>query len=423
MIQVKAVRKFKQLISRRRPEILESILGQQLRIVLPPEPIDSAKTLRVPIHRSQTSDIDERRPIEQALVREGVHRRIDADKLDKPLTSRDDAAVLGRGVIKPVTTELHISEAAEDGESNDLLKQSAHPLDHISHLDGVEDFHGKGQAHDPLSEEFRFLAVGPAAGQYPRTPRDSPPIVSESPSAAEENIYDAAYHEEVERIRKNSSNATLYMTRRVEDTHKYKDDQNMLGIGEDKLMQGIHGLIAKAKDARKQHEEEDSDDKKVPKDSGLKSLIQGGASPEGIKKLKQAAVEDFRNNYQDQESSSIKASAKKLAQAAIQDIKDVPQNIPSHSKTRTDQKDTTSGSSSVKSTIKDLISQHREQKNKPTEQEDPDKDGSSMAYFKAAVKDIKQTNLTNKAQKKKKKDADNTMPGLEAIADASTRKL
>ena len=421
---MKAVRKFKRLLSRRRPEILDSILGQQLRIVLPPEPINSAKTSRVRFDRSHSSDIDERRPIEQALVREGVHRKIDADKLDKPLTSRDDAAVLGRGVVKPVTTESHYSDAPEHGEFHDLLQPSAHPLDKISHLDGVEDFHGKGQAHDPLSEEFRFLAVGPAAGQYPRTPQDTPPIVSESPSAAEENIYDTAYHEEVERIRKNSRNATLYMTRRVQDTHKYKDDQNMLGLGEDKLVRGIHKLVTKAKDARKQHEEEDDDEKK---DNGLKSLIQGGASPAGIKKLKQAAIEDLKKTHQNQETSNIKSDTEKLAEAAAEDI------TSHHSKTRTDQKDssttTSSGPSTVKSTIKDLMSKHHHRdpnSNKPTTDQDhsSDKDNSAMAYLKAAVKDVKQTSLTNKAQKKKKQDADNNMPSLEAIADvAAARKV
>ena len=110
----------------------------------------------------------------------------------------------------------------------------------------------RGHARDPLAEEHTYLFIGPStySGSLTETsdsapdiseePEDFPPpdptdpgspsdtptqIVSESPGAAEFEIYETAYRQEVERIRERgntlqTSNPTLYLTRRVEG----KDD-------------------------------------------------------------------------------------------------------------------------------------------------------------------------------------------------------
>lgn len=301
---MKAVKRFKGLLSYRRPEIIESILGQETRMVLAPETIDFQ---RPSLHTSYSLDIDDRIPVEQVLARKGIHRKIDVDKPRKSLNSRDDAAVMVRGVQKSVLAEqLYSDMIADKGALYPTTKQKV-----TTHTDLVEAFHGKGQAHDPLSEEFHFLAVGPSANQYLQTPVDTPPIVSESPSAAEGNIYEEAYHQEVERIRKESENATLYMTRRVQDREKYKDDQNMLGTGEDKTRQSLRRMVDKAKDARRQHAQED--------EGGLTMLNQEGTNSPGLKEIIEAAVTDLKNVSQDGvgENSGVKRN---VAEGTIKDL-------------------------------------------------------------------------------------------------------
>jgi [calcium/calmodulin-dependent protein kinase] kinase len=108
----------------------------------------------------------------------------------------------------------------------------------------------RGHARSPLEEEHPYLFIGPStfsgesAGDGdgslpcqsgPHTPADgmlSPmdpnavPIISESPGASEIDIYETAYREEIERIKKRSlarrdTGTTVYLTRRVESRRKH----------------------------------------------------------------------------------------------------------------------------------------------------------------------------------------------------------
>lgn len=97
----------------------------------------------------------------------------------------------------------------------------------------------RGHARDPLEEEFPYLSIGPStySGQgessapiFQEESADSPgpvlesdepvPIVSESPGAAEFDIYDTAYRQELERIQASLTDRhagpKVYLTRRVE---------------------------------------------------------------------------------------------------------------------------------------------------------------------------------------------------------------
>jgi hypothetical protein len=70
--QVQAVKRFKQLLFRRRPERLDGILGSASRIVQPPLSMRPSA-----LRKSKSQDTDNRRPVESVLAAEGVHR--DAD--------------------------------------------------------------------------------------------------------------------------------------------------------------------------------------------------------------------------------------------------------------------------------------------------------------------------------------------------------
>lgn len=101
----------------------------------------------------------------------------------------------------------------------------------------------RGHARDPLEEEFPFLFIGPStytgSSQEPSDDVESDPtpifaepestdeaepelIVSESPGAAEFDIYETAYRDELERIESDTypgAGPKVYLTRRVQNTH------------------------------------------------------------------------------------------------------------------------------------------------------------------------------------------------------------
>ncbi|OSS43674.1 hypothetical protein B5807_11555 [Epicoccum nigrum] len=66
---VQAVKRFKQLLFRRRPERLDGILGSASRIVQPPLSMRPSA-----LRKSKSQDTDNRRPVESVLAAEGVHR-------------------------------------------------------------------------------------------------------------------------------------------------------------------------------------------------------------------------------------------------------------------------------------------------------------------------------------------------------------
>lgn len=70
--QVQAVKRFKQLLFRRRPERLEGILGSASRIVQPPLSMRPSA-----LRKSKSQDTDNRRPVDGVLATEGIHRDVD----------------------------------------------------------------------------------------------------------------------------------------------------------------------------------------------------------------------------------------------------------------------------------------------------------------------------------------------------------
>ena len=68
---------------RRRPELMTGILGQDVRIVQPPLQLNS-KEDRL-LNKTQSFDLDNRRPAEGALVSEGVHREMEPHDTSEPI--------------------------------------------------------------------------------------------------------------------------------------------------------------------------------------------------------------------------------------------------------------------------------------------------------------------------------------------------
>ncbi|KAI9677514.1 MAG: hypothetical protein M1817_006468 [Caeruleum heppii] len=258
---MKAVKRFKHKALQKRPHLMESLLGQNARMVQPPLRMASASADHIPLFKSKSVDIHDRRPVEQALVAEGVHRPVDVEPIDGvPMQHMDSAAGLkdrAQGDEKAAdfsSSGRHEPDPKEPCRSEQGAKNRPDPLE--EHLQRHSTTHeaGKGQAHDPNEDEPRILHVGPgpATDEPDEMPVDA---VSESPPGVSMNIYEKAYQDEVKRIRAaQGQKATVYLTRRVE---KIKDRLEDSGIVEwhgdnDRPKVGWGKILEKTKEKTKE---------------------------------------------------------------------------------------------------------------------------------------------------------------------------
>jgi [calcium/calmodulin-dependent protein kinase] kinase len=86
---------------------------------------------------------------------------------------------------------------------------------------------GKGQAHDPLEDRI-YLRIGTGSGLEEGISDEEQPIVCESPSGVDDDIYEQAYQEEMNRILESQKTASLVLTRRVEHIEKLRKHPNVL---------------------------------------------------------------------------------------------------------------------------------------------------------------------------------------------------
>jgi len=257
-VVMKAVKKFKKIALEKRPELMEGILGRGVRIVRPPASID--KKGDPPLQHSRSMDLSDRRAIESALASEGVHRDIDLQefKTSLPLVDRLDTAVTHTD--KPSKQAQHTHKESRH-HSCKPVTEGITPV--VPSLPKGESTREKGHAHDPMDEEPLFLGIG--SGGHALTPSVTPPpqdVIADSPTAAEFNIYDTAYQNEVERIRSAQGHqATVYLTRRVDSKKEYRADENMINAPKASEVAGQPhaGWKALIDNAREKHESGESD--------------------------------------------------------------------------------------------------------------------------------------------------------------------
>ncbi|KAJ4309875.1 hypothetical protein N0V94_008721, partial [Neodidymelliopsis sp. IMI 364377] len=233
---VQAVKRFKQLLFRRRPERLEGILGSASRIVQPPLSMRPSA-----LRKSKSQDTDNRQPVEGVLTSEGVHRDISMDE-----SFRQEAFATQPTPKRSTITRSNAPHSLSPTDANIIHDNMSHrpaaspsiptPLTTAS---GPSTPIGKGHAHNPL-EDTLFLNIGTGED----TAAEDAFFVSESPSNVDINVYEAAYEEEVQRIiaqRKDQHRRpTLYLTRRVEDIKRIRDSDCVFDDGKD-LGRGLKG--------------------------------------------------------------------------------------------------------------------------------------------------------------------------------------
>ena len=204
LVVVRAVKRFKRLLGRKRPHLMNSFFGRDSRIVAPPYSSHTTPDAT----ESRSVDAHDRRPMEQALTREGVHRQIPInDELEKLPAGMDR-------IVK-------IASRSPDEEGPPVIYPSKpqKPRD-IRGLDFPSEELAKGHAHDPLKDTLYLdIGVDPDAPDGHGDPEH--PVLSESPSGVDANIYEQAYQDEIERVlQRRGRAASMYLNRRVE----HRDD-------------------------------------------------------------------------------------------------------------------------------------------------------------------------------------------------------
>lgn len=218
---------------------MSSILGDtgEGRFSLPPTQLNAGKRLQQGMeHRSQSLNTDDRKATESALVAEGVHRDLSVKFGPEEALQNAYASPLTR-----ISSRASSSDSDDDEDSAALTRlqtafdKSVGPNDlppfrsSVHHARTTDDLGRRGHAHDPL-EDYLYLRIGPStfAGHSMQmdgdafTPDDDDVyMVSESPGAADVDIYETAYRDEIERIlaeaEANNQEPQVYLTRRVDE--------------------------------------------------------------------------------------------------------------------------------------------------------------------------------------------------------------
>ncbi|PLB51822.1 kinase-like protein [Aspergillus steynii IBT 23096] len=275
---MKAVKNFKRLIDPAKAEPpMQSILGQEYEshFVQPPlemEPEEDFSVDNVPVsNKSQSLNTFDRRAQAFDNVRHGYHLQREEGSSNQPLDSgtqtrpSGDISTLARSVVSgrkdsgSVRDGPIVDQSGDDMQFTVPQSPSAHvSLSRASSATTKRSVEGtRGHARDPLEEEFPFLFIGPSTYTGSAQPVDdddtdmeyvcdepdrisdaeAEPIVSESPGAAEFDIYETAYRQEIERIRERNvprqgTVPKVYLTRRVEgrdDVTKLVQDEDNIG--------------------------------------------------------------------------------------------------------------------------------------------------------------------------------------------------
>ncbi|KAJ9661732.1 hypothetical protein H2201_006403 [Coniosporium apollinis] len=277
MAVMKAVKRFKQLIFKKRPDLMQGILGSASRIVQPPLSMRSYNVHR----RSRSFDTDDRRAVESALVREGVHREI---PISDDLIRQPEE--LNKKAIFSEDNTSH--ESNRSSKQTEVSSRSEHKSPEAEPVPAAERHlrreTRKGQAHDPL-EDTLFLDIHAPESVSDDTTVDPerPHIVLESPAAADVNVYEQAYQEEIDKILKGKGErATLYLTRRVEGNKEISGNEHLIGGTQDDAetpKSGLAKLLQKAKaktEAREQATETTDGTEESRDDAGTKQEDEGG---------------------------------------------------------------------------------------------------------------------------------------------------
>lgn len=183
--------------------------------------------------RSKSLNTDDRKAAETALVAEGVHR----DLSGKYNSAEQQQKIKRKPLARLATPTTRVESDDEDDVAlarlatnyNRTAEENELPpfRSSVYHARTIDDIGRRGHAHDPLEDQL-YLRIGPstfAGHSTAETDSDSfgddVYMVSESPGAADVDIYETAYRDEIERIlaraQEQDKEPQVYLTRRVDE--------------------------------------------------------------------------------------------------------------------------------------------------------------------------------------------------------------
>ncbi|KAI9671261.1 MAG: hypothetical protein M1829_004668 [Trizodia sp. TS-e1964] len=226
VVVMKAIRKFKAIITHKRPGLDGSLFGSSDgRLYQPPLVMSPASERSAFFAPDTIVEHDEHNPPVGHPPSQDADAEKSAAYIEK-LSQRTDSAVAWSS--EPALGVPRDQKAEPQPSTPPTVHDTVHatvpgatqpisiPLPKPGARRSSSSDYLKGHAHDLLNEEPIFVDVGMGADSSADSGQHKL-IVSESPPGTEVNIYETAYREEVERIREaHGPDATVYLTKRVD---------------------------------------------------------------------------------------------------------------------------------------------------------------------------------------------------------------
>lgn len=220
---MKAVNKFKGLLYKKHPERAGDLFGGHKQLFQPPAQMHESdfEAKNVPqrtksMRRDHFSTIestksfpDEHEHESDVVTSEPIQITTEPDQTTSP--NAPDTASNPHDANNTNTNDDNPSRTSPPTFTTTTTSPTTSPTT-TSPLPIPSPASGKGQAHDPLHEAPLYLRVGSGHADHPDSDSDS---IAQSPAAAEFNIYDTAYRQEVARIKGVSESTLVYLNRRV----------------------------------------------------------------------------------------------------------------------------------------------------------------------------------------------------------------
>ncbi|KAK6439476.1 hypothetical protein LTR95_004309 [Oleoguttula sp. CCFEE 5521] len=228
---MRAVKRFKALLSRKRPHILDGMFGRDSRIVQPPHTLRPREQGVAAISRS--SDAHDRKPMERGLTVEGLHRDVPInDDMEKLPKGMDHLVKVASPPDEALQRKQSEGPSTPDKNSRPDDRPETTPSDHrfmpkstVSRAMTfpAENDTAKGHAHNPLLDTaFLNIGLDPEDPELHGSPDH--PVVAESPPAVDMNIYEQAYQDEMKRIAEaRGEKPAMFLNRRVEHREDLKN--------------------------------------------------------------------------------------------------------------------------------------------------------------------------------------------------------
>ncbi|KAI1617840.1 calcium/calmodulin-dependent protein kinase [Exophiala viscosa] len=241
---IKAINKFKSLLEKTKNRPMTSILGDEGDGHFSYPPAAMKKEVSSNTEEAQQARDSANHDSHEHAEGDDLRQKVRGLNLQSsPTQSVDDTTIAKKedqSERKPRKRKQLFSEGSTDtedaalptiAEMEQLDPQHLPPFRPLhSHTRTVSEVGHRGQAHDPL-EDHLYLYVGPStyAGVSSQDgddetfmpDEDGAPIVSESPGAADVDIFETAYRDEIERIvaqsKEQNKEPNVYLTRRVDE--------------------------------------------------------------------------------------------------------------------------------------------------------------------------------------------------------------